>query len=578
MRRLAMALIAVVLLPWGSLAAQRRPVVGALAIALAAERRGALAEAAEAFGQLLDERPGDGQALLGLSRVLPPLDRRVELIPRLREALTVDAANISFLSLAVRTFALVGRQDSARSYVERWAHLAEGEEEPYREWAMSALEARDRAAAGAALTLGRERLAHPAALAPELAQLRQAEGDIAGATREWIRAIVNAPTFRASALLLLGDLLPPGRDTVLAVLSASSEVEATRLRALLLVRWGEPETGVRMLGAVAPESYEVALSIFRIVLDELKGRQDASARRARAMTLELQAEYETGATRVRSRMDAARAWADAGEEREARRLLAVVATDPAAPPGVATSASSTLLGVLLAEGRPVEAESLLVALKGSLSLDEWDRDARRVAMAWARAGDIERGEALLSIDSSVAGFNTRGRLRAFAGDLVTASNWLRVAGPYDDDRGETVARVRLLGLIRTLDRDTLPAFGDALLTLERGDTVATVTALAALAGTLEPPGTSAIQLFAAELAVARADTATAFELLAEADSELAPAIAPSARFLHARLLAEHGEVVRAQQMLETIILEFPDSAVLPAARRLRDAMRGAIPS
>jgi tetratricopeptide (TPR) repeat protein len=570
--------LALGLLGWSGQLAAQRPVVGAMAMALAAERRGALDEAVTAFRLVLESRPGDGQAILGLSRVLPPLDRRAELVAPLRAALAVDSTNIGFLSLAVRTFSLLGNQDSARAYVERWAVLVEGEEEPYREWALSALEARDRSSAEQALEYGRARIAHPAALAPELAQLRQAEGDIAGATREWIRAIVNAPTFRASALLLLGDLLPPGRDTVLAVLAASGEVEAERLRALFLVKWGQPEAGVRLLATVAPESYEVALSIFRIVLDELKGRADRGANRARGMALELQAGYETGATRVRTRMDAARSWADAGEEGEARRLLARVATDPAAPPGVATSASSTLLGVLLAEGRPAEAESLLVDLRGSLSLDEWDRDARRVAMAWARRGDVERGESLLAIDSSIAGFNIRGRLRAFVGDLATATDWLRVAGPYDVDRGQTVRRVRLLSLFRAVERDTLPALGAALLSLERGDTVAAVTELGALAPTLDPGGTSAVRLFAAELAVAAADTAGALALLAAADHALAPATAPSARLLRARLLAEHGDVVRAQEMLETIILEFPDSAVLPAARRLRDAMRGAIPT
>ncbi len=47
-------------------------------------------------------------------------------------------------------------------------------------------------------------------------------------------------------------------------------------------------------------------------------------------------------------------------ERNARRLLGAVASNPAAPGGMATTASATpLLGVLIAEGKAAEAEKVL---------------------------------------------------------------------------------------------------------------------------------------------------------------------------------------------------------------------------
>lgn len=560
------------------LSAQRPVVVGALARALAAERRGDLAEAATHFAAVLEERPTDGQAILGLSRVLPSLERRAELVAPLRRALAIDSSNIGFLALAVRTHSLLSEPDSAARYVERWATLVEGEEEPFREWMLSALEAHDRAAARRALDLGRKRIAHPAALAPELAQLKEAEGDISGATTEWVRAITHVPTLRSAALLMLGDLLGPQRETVLTVLAESEGVEAVRLRALLMAKWGQPEAGVALLASALPETPEARAFLVRPVLDELKGRRDAPALRARAAALEMLADTETGVTRVRTRMDAARAWADAGEERQARRLLADVASDPAAPEGMATAASSTLLGVLLAEGRPAEAESLLVRIAPSLSLDDRDRDTRRVAMAWARAGEVARGERLLANDSSVAGFAARGVLRAFAGDLANAAEWLKAAGPYDDDQGAAVERVALLALLELMGRDTFPAFGDALLVLERGDTVTAVATFSRLADDLELPGAAALRYLAGELALARRDTTTALALFAAADVPPAPATAPAARFARARIVAQRGDVVAAEALLEELIIEFPESAVVPAARRYRDALRGAVPS
>ncbi len=571
--------LALLVLVAGTLPAQRPVVVGPLARALAAERRGELEEAATGFKEVLVERPTDGQAILGLSRVLPSLERRAELMPPIRAALAIDSGNIAILALAVRTEALLGRPDSAAVYVQRWATLVEGEEEPWREWAMSSLEAHDRAAAKRALELGRARIANPAALAPELAQLREAEGDIAGATDEWLRAVHNAPTLRSAALLMLGDQLPPLRDTVLAVLTRQAgDTEAARLRALFLVKWGEPERGVALLGEVLPDTYEELASLMRPVLDELKGRTDPPAMRARAQALELQSTRETGAARVRTRMDAARAWADAGEERHARRVLAEVAADPAAPPGLASAASSTLLGVLIAEGRPAEAESLYTVIRGSLSLDDRDRSARRIAMAWARAGEIARGEAMLEADSSVEGFAARGMLRAFEGDLTNAAEWLKAAGPYDDEREHAVERVSLLALLGAMARDTFPQFGQALLILERGDTATAVTRFTALASDLAPPGAAALRYLAGELALGRADTTAALALLVAADTALAPGTAPAARLLEARILAARGARDEAERLLEAIMLDFPDSAVIPAARRARDALRGAVPS
>lgn len=562
-----------------TLAAQRPVVTGALARALAAERRGDLADAVTEFEAVLAERPADGQAILGLSRVLPALDRRAELVAPLRQALAIDSSNVGFLAMAVRTFALLGRGDSAAAYVNRWVEVVGSEEEPWREWATSALEAHDRVGAKRALEEGRRRIANPAALAPELAQLREAEGDIPGATDEWLRAIDNAPTLRNAALLMLGDLLPPRRDTVLAVLARrGDDPEATRLRGLLLVKWGQPEQGVAIVGTVLPESAAQASYLLRPVLEELKGRDDRPALRAKGQALELQASREEGLTRVRTWMDAARAWADAGEERIARRILADVAADPAAPDGVASAASGTLLGVLIAEGQPAQAESLLVSIRGALSLDERDRATRRVAMAWARADNIAHAEAMLENDSSVSGFAVRGRLRAYLGDLVDAAEWLKAAGPYDDEQEHAVERVALLSLLGAMDRDTFPAFGRTLLILDRGDTATAVTRFTALADSLAPPGAAALRYLAGELALSRADTAAALSLLAAADTAVAPATAPAARLARARIAAARGERTEAERLLEAIIIDYPDSAAVPDARRLRDLLHGAIPT
>lgn len=557
-----------------TLAAQvGRPPVGTVARAMAAERRGDYAEAARDYEALVAERPADGQAILGLSRVLPVMDRRADLARYLAQAIAVDSTNIGFLSLAVRTYALLENRTAARALVDRWAALSPGDEEPYREWALSALEVRDRGAARTALELGRARIDHPAALAAELAQLRQQEGDLAGATSEWLRATAHIPGFRASAVLLLGDVAPEARGEVRKALAADGSAEAQRLEGLLLARWGEPEAGARRLLGALPTTQGAATPVLRAFLEELRGRTDRDAMRARGLVLEALADREVPELAIRTRMEAARAHADGGDEATARRVLGQVAADPLAAGDIATSASTTLLGVLIAEGRAAEAESLYVQLRGALSLDDQEREQRRIALAWARSGNVARGEALLEADSTVTGFDTRGRLRAFAGDLATATAFLRIAGPWDESRDVAASRVRLLALLQAVMVDSLPPLGAALLAIERGDSARAVRELDALAPSLEPPGAAAVRLLAGELAVALGDRRTAERLLGAADVPEAPAVAPAARLALATLYLAAGRRQEADALLERLILDFPDSAAVPDARRARDLLR-----
>lgn len=564
-------------LPMGLGAQQRGLTVGTLAVALSAERRGDLPRAAEGFFSLLAEQPGEQQAVLGLSRVLPSLDRRAELMAPLAVAIDHDSTNTRLLALAVRNWALLGNADSAAAYTVRWASLVPGEEEPFREWALAALEVRDRAAAHRALETGRQQIAHPAALAPEMAQLYQAEGNLAAAAQEWLRAVTNAPTYRASAVLLLGAALPAQHQAVLSSLADSDEDEARRLSGLLRIVWGDLDAGMTELSQVVPGSVEATTVMMQVVLDQLRNRRDTPALKARARAYEILASRQSGAARVTSWAAAARAWADAGDETQARALLAQVAGDAAAPEQVAVTAGHTLLGVVLAEGNVAAADSMFRDLAPRLTLDQRDDDRRRVAFAWALRNEFARAEQLMTTDSSIAGFDLRGRIHALAGDLGVAAEWLRLAGPYGDDRARVVERVRLLTLIKAIDRDTLPQFGQALGALHRGDTTTAVTLFAAVADSVAPAGGAALRLFAGDLALAQGDSTRALDLAVAADDDSAAASAPAARLLQARILAARNDSAEAMRMLESLILDFPDSAVVPEARRMRDLLRGALP-
>lgn len=563
----------------GPMAAQQAsvPANDSLSKGLLAERRGSYVDAARLFAATLALRPADLGALMALDRVLPSLNRRSEMLPVVARVLTADSTNIGILGVAVRTFATFGQGDSARKYTERWAARVPGDDNPFREWAMAAMDVRDHPQAKAALDLARRRLQQSAALAPEYAQLLQQESDLVGAAREWVSAIRATPSNRSSALLLLGQVTVMQRPVLRDGLLKEGSIEARGLLGLLQVHWGESIDGATLVRTSLPPSKDAALVLLRSLLDELRGRDDRNALLARATVHEAVAARQGGRDAVRSRMDAARAYADAGAERDARRLLAQIAGDSAAPPGLATAASSTLLGVLIAEGKAAEAERVLTDLGPSLDLDERDRQTRRVAMSWARNGDLVRAQRVVAGDSSVAGFDLRGRLRLFAGDVAGAAQLLQAAGPYDDERETAVARVTLLVLLQSTGKDSLPALGAALLALERGDSVVAIAGLAEVAAHLEPVGAAEARLLAGQIAMARRDTATAGRLLRQADVREAPATAAAARLDLARLQLQAGHSEQARQLLETLLVDYPESAVVPEARRLRDVLRGAVP-
>lgn len=544
---------------------------------LQAERRGYFADAARLLDAALTQRPADLGALMALDRVLPSLNRRAEMVPAVVRALAVDSTNFGILSVAVRAFASAGLVDSARKYTVRWASLTPDEENPYREWVMAAMDVRDRVQAKSALEFARRQLRRPAAMAPEFAQLLQEESDLNGAIREWMIAIRESPGYRNPAVMLLGQATVVQRPVIREGLAREGSPESRRLLGLLQVHWGESVAGTALVRTALPPGKDDALTLLRLLLQELRGREDRNALLARAAALEMVAERQGGRDAVKSWMDAARAYADAGSEKDARRLLAQVAADSEAPVGIATTASSTLLGVLIAEGKPGEAERILADLGSSLDLDERDHQTRRIAMAWARLGDLDRAQAVVANDSSIAGYDLRGRLRLFAGDLAGAGQLLQAAGPYDDERETAVERVTLLVLLQSAGPDSLPQLGRALLALERGDSARAIAGLVQVAEKLKPTGQAEARLLAGRLALAVRDTAGAMRLFRAADVPEAPATAAAARLDLIRLAMVAGKLKEAETMLEQLILDYPESAVIPEARRFRDLMRGGVP-
>jgi tetratricopeptide (TPR) repeat protein len=277
-------------------------------------------------------------------------------------------------------------------------------------------------------------------------------------------------------------------------------------------------------------------------------------------------------------LEAAQAFTAAGDRAAARRMLGGLADDRGASDAVASDAATTLLGVLIGEGKLDEAASRLAGLRPRLAPDEHDALRRRLAHAWIKQGELARADSAVAADSSVEGLAVRGRVRLYRGDIRGAVELFKAAGPYAGDRAQATSRTALLALLQPLEQDSLPELGKALLQLEQADTVQAISGLEQVAAELPPRrGQAELRLLAGRLSAAGGKTIEAERLFRAAAMKEAPTTAPAAELALAELLISTRRPGEAVEVLEHLILAYPESALVPQARRKLDEARGAVP-
>ncbi len=545
------------------------------------ERQGRLEPAAALYAAALRAEPANLPALLGLERVLPALRRLRELTPLVRQALAVDSGS-AMRGLAVRTWTALGERDSAAAVVRGWAAAAPLDPAPWREWAIALEDHQHFDEAHGVLIEGRHALGRSDALAIELAELAQRSGDWLAAALEWAAAVAAAPAQHPNAAAQLDDVPLDQRDRVARALSGpASTVPARRLAAELLVQWGQPERGWEVLATtIDPPTPTIAAALRRFA-ETARGPTPGS-QRARGRALARLADLLPEPLSSRTRAEAARALLDAGDRIAARAVLVRLADDPAAPADAQALAHAALVEALIDDGRLDSADASLARLETDPRASGTDRERLRYALvaAWIRSGRLERAEGALGADSSVEALAWRGWVRLYRGELRSALDAFRSAGPYAGDRDAATARTRALALLEQIDAERSPELGTALLALLRGDSATAVAGLRRTADRLKGDGGRPdVLLLAGQIASRLVDgqQATAGELLAEVVRTDSGAAAPAAELEWARLLLRQSRPADAVAHLEHLILTYPGSAVVPDARRELERAKGAIP-
>src|SRR6185503_8205541 len=229
---------------------------------------------------------------------------------------------------------------------QRWIQIAPESPDPYREWAGGLLWAGRFDEAQKVLGTATAKLG-AAPLLPDLAQLSAARGQWVEAATSWHTAVLADAALADFA----GENLSAAPDNVHAQLltlltRTLPDAAARRMAADLELAWGHPQQAWALLEAALPQARPESVPILQRFADRARLGRTRDAYRVRGLALEKLAAIETGTAGERARVEAARAYADAGDRAAAERMLVRLAADSAKAPTGANSAMVLLIGML----------------------------------------------------------------------------------------------------------------------------------------------------------------------------------------------------------------------------------------
>jgi tetratricopeptide (TPR) repeat protein len=531
--------------------------------ALDLEASGKYKEAVPLFRAALHTSAGVN-ALLGLERVYAELGWADSLVAPLDTLIAADPKEETYRTVQLRTLQTLGRDADLHSAVDKWTRDMPTSASPYREYARLLLQKSQAVAADSVLARAKQALGTTKDLQLEVAQARAAQGQWVESAQAWRQALFTADYLVQAAAYALAPTPSAARQEVRAVfLGLPVEVGSRRALAELETTWGSPGDGWNALKDLPPDSASAD------AWSEFAKRAESEDRWTIARdALEAVLQWKRTPTIA---IRAATAAMNSGDPTSALRLAPL--SDAGSDSALAAHTYLPLHArALAALGRPAEAERLVAAYDRFLAPGARNSLTRTIAWGWVRTGDMTRARAALAAtgvdgDSSDAA----GWLALYDGNLKGARTLLR--GGTESSPELALA----LGLIARLKSDSAPAIGKAFLLLARNDTLG-AAAQFVLASDASPPVRSLLLLTAAQLQAAKKNDVAATVLWGRIlNDEKDTPEAPQAELEWARLLRKKGDAAGAATHLEHLILSYPQSALVPQARRELELANSSIP-
>ncbi|HEX7049778.1 MAG TPA: tetratricopeptide repeat protein [Longimicrobiales bacterium] len=546
------------------------------------EVAGDLAGAEQILLTVLDEHPGSLSALLSLERVLRMSGRLEALLPPLDALLAVDPSSPIGNQMRIRTLLRLNRPEAMARAAEAWMDAEPELETPYREIASILLERGDPQSALKVLTRGRSAVKRDDALALELGEAYAALGDYAHTVEEWSRAVGEEGEGFSLVRRRLSALPDGGARIVPRLIEALTTAPTTpgrqRAAAELAIDAGLDARAEAVARAAAAAMVPAERSGFLI---EMARRADGAhlPRLAYWAYTEIVASGGPAPRLVALQNRLGELALMLGDTVTAREHFAVV--EGAYAPGTPERRQATAVRIRLT----AREEDVEDAVAGLATFREMYPEAPELDELSAAIGDVllSRGDAT-GAERVIAGIRgprtslLRSRIALQSGKLAQARAALLAAAPLL--HGEQATRTILLAtLLGRLSPEGGALLERALAEVERGHVEKAIEILADESDGLARPERSAILDFAADLAdreelPLEAERIRRTLVMDFADMQEAPAALLA---LGRALAARPDQLEEARHYLERLVLDYPQSALVPQARRELDRLRARIP-
>lgn len=499
-----------------------------------------------------------GQGVLGLERVFTQLAMEDSVFPALDTLLRTRPADRLLRGAQLRLLRSLGREQDARKAFDEWARVDPRDPAPYREYAGQLLNDGRATAADTVLQEATRALGSTKALLIEVAMLRSALGLWTAAAGAWRDALLAEPYLESAAVYSLQGASGANRDSVRLVLRPLTAAPARKVLGSLELQWGAPRDGWRALSALTPaDSSYAAWSDFAEDAERM-----GAWLAARDAFAAMHRERPSAALALR----AANAALAGGEPASALEVLGA-ARSQLQPVQLRAQVLPLEVRALSQLGRAAEAEKLVREAGEFLDARTKQTYARQIAWGWIRAGQVEKARAALQGASGDDEDEVTAWLALYDGDLKRARAGLRRPA---DATADVVTVMAFLG--RTV-ADSSRTAGAAFLTLARGDSAQAVARFERAANELSDAAPLLLAL-AARIETARRRDGPAIALWQRISARFASAPeAAEADLEWGRILRRKGDANGAIERFEHLILTYPQSALVPQARRELDALR-----
>ncbi|MDQ2929504.1 MAG: hypothetical protein M3Y05_01615 [Gemmatimonadota bacterium] len=527
----------------------------------ALEQDSKFAEAAAAYSQSLASDPASVPALLGLERMDAQLGHLELFLPVVERAIAAKPELAPLREAQLRTLRTLGQRTQLRGAFERWRRDAPGDATPAREYSRMLIADGDVRAADSVLRQAQKDVGTGRGFEYELAQLRAAMGMWELSAQSWREAVeTNAYLDQAATFSLVAAPAGARPGIVKSLEALPLTVSSRRVLASLQLMWGTPRDGWESLRILPPDSAAVvAWTEFATKAEEVEAWLVARDALAAAQ----HASPEPRAL-ARAAYDALRGGDAAGS-----LFLASLGERTLDSATAAATIVPVHLRALSQTGRVAEASKVMDAYAHFLRPADKPPLDRVLAWGWIRAGDITKARELLAHSDS-GDADALGWLALYDGNLKAARKSLR---PEVESSPEALSALALLARTRA---DTAPVTGRAFLALARGDTAGAAAGFEKAATELGDAAplllATAARLYASHHSEAQA--IALWSTIVEQSSD-APE-APEAELDWARALRHGGQNQAAIEHLEHLILTYPQSALLPQARRELELSRNGI--